>query len=686
MTKPTAKSNLTLPNRSEGGMSLASVLAMGVVITLFVTALLNTMMPVLQKTARFKHQSTVRSYAELGLDYALHQMNTKASGANCASTPTGIVTYTVPANVMGDPQASASVTIATLPAYETWLINQQKLQNPEISAGDAGIPPATSILRDTTLAAQYPNSYRMISVTAQYGRATSTIRSLLQPVISSTSLPSFPYGVFGVASVVYAGQAGFNSYNSADPRIAAEGGTLGKISQVYGGGGLTRSIVQGGSHYEYPDPQSFYGQMFNQVGGTYNATPAASAPWMTMTGNVYSNGYNTAYGSVTGPNDTKTSAFHTGTKADPAHNVFGIKNGIYPDNIIPDGTKNGWVPQSSKGWTGANPSKNSWNPGPLNTNGVTYPQPPIPETPNAVPGTPNLGALNISGGTVIFDHTASAPTKSIGTVKSGQVVRLPPGDWALNTLSVTNGGSIQIASGTQAAIAAGSQPPVALHMMGSNNGSVVVNIDNTSSINMTGITDPVNVGNGFNTSGNLGVKNSSGKSMLASNQIAITPPGGSGVITETSGSAAQLQMYYNGNSFNKSNSTYNTHVILSGNERMTLYAPNAGVLIGSGSVGSGGPSQINRDANFYGALVGGSVGINSNYSSGKGVFVHYDYALSKSGRGLGSAAERAEAIAEQPRPMNPWAPPSPMVYAGEHAAYRAVSWQESNENGRFAGQ
>ena len=47
------------------------VMAFGIIITLFVTALLDCVLPILQKTAQFKGAGTARSYADLGLDYAI---------------------------------------------------------------------------------------------------------------------------------------------------------------------------------------------------------------------------------------------------------------------------------------------------------------------------------------------------------------------------------------------------------------------------------------------------------------------------------------------------------------------------------------------------------------------------------------------------------------------------------------
>lgn len=679
--------------RSQSGMSLAAVLGFSIVLTLFTTALLSAMMPVLQKTAQFKGQGTARAVAEMGLDYAINQLNTGVMSADCKSSAGSYVNWTVPQTVLNDPLASVTIRVATLPSGNG---------NPPGGSAKNNIANGNSILADSLLDQSYDYAYRMVTATATYGATVKQVRALLQPtmVIPGTggngtnntnpgngggnpggggggpqplaAVPGFPYGVFGVASVVYAGKAGYTTYNAADPRFGAEGGTLGKISQVYGGGGLGRSIVQGGSHYEFPDPQSYYAKQFGIVGNLYNATLASTAPWNTMTGNVYSNGNNTAYYPVSGTGDKNAAAFGNS----PAHNVFGIQNGIAPSNTIPNGQKNGFIPQASPpAWTGG---LSAWNPGPLNANGVTYPQPQIPATPNAPAGTPNLGAVNLSNATLVIDKTAPVPSGPIGSVKSGAVVKIPPGNYNINSLNLTNGAQIQIDSATQAAIASGAVPPASFYVSGTNNGSVVVNVDNTSKVNMGGIS-----GTSINNTGNIGVTNSKGASLLANNQIAISPAGTSGSVAETSGAAGQLQLYYGGSSFNSKSSTYNTQVILSGNERMTVYAPNTGVLIGSASVGSGGPSSITSDANYYGAIVGGSVGINSAYDSGGGVYVHYDNNLRKAGMGGGQAAGLNSALGAGDL-INPWSPPSTITFGGGGGStvlapngYRAVSWQEA---------
>lgn len=660
--------------RREHGMSLAAVLAMGTALTLFSSALLTGIMPVLQKTGSLKHGNTARTFAELGTDYAIQRLNTiyassnngngntNANGIDCTDTLGSSVSWQVPSDILNDPKAQVTVTV-------------ENIGNPPGNFNDQ----RDSILFDPLLNLQNPNFYRRLTVSANYGGAagkTTQVRAILQPIMSAGS-GIFPYGVFGVASVVYAGQAGYNTYNNPimtngvrDMRIGAEGGTLGKISQVYGGGGLSRSITQGGSHYEYPDPQSYYAQQYNWVGSLYTANPASTAPWNTMMGNSYSNGKNTAYYPVTGPGDSRTPRYTSGSSDNPVHNVFGIMNGIQAN--IPNGQQNGVVPVASPpAWTGG---LTAWNVGPTNSNGVTYAQPPIAPAPSAPAGAISLGSVSLQNGAqLIFDANAPAPNGPIGTI-NGETVRIRPGAYSVNSLSVTGGSSIQIANGTQAQIAttlatksssASAVPPVQLYVGGTNNSSVLVNIDNTSSINTNGISG----GSGFNTQGKNGIANA-----LASNQIAINDPNpASGLpqITETSGSARQLQIFCSSNGINTTNAegtptTFNTQIILSGNERMTIYAPSTGILIGSPVVGSGGPSAIANDANYYGAVVGGSVGVNSAYGSGGGAFLHYDANLRTNADGTGGV---------QGTFINPWSQTPPYI-GGGRIGYRAVTWQE----------
>ena len=592
------RSRTNIVCRDEDGMSLATVLAMGAVMTLFSSALFATVMPAFQKANSLRHQQSLRSMAEVAMDYTVQQLNNNPS----------LTSVSVPSDLLTLPNSTVTVAIT----------------NP-------GNPPSTSMLFDPLLQA---NSWRLATVTVRIGTVATTsttkqLRCLLQPLTDAPS--QFPYGLFGIASIVYAGQSGINTYNSNDPRIGAEGGSLGKISQVWSSsGGLTRGIAQGGSHYEFPNPQSYYNQQFAIVGQTYNAQPAVSAPWMQMMGNVYSNGTNTAYTAAS--NSTYNSSA----------NVFGVTNGI--DAGIPDGRKNMTLPVGTPpSWSGG---KTAWNVEPSGTAQVTYDQPNIPPAPDAPSGTFNLGNLSLSNGAkLIIDSTASPPTAQLGALSgSSKSVRIPPGNYRVNSISLSGGSAIEIAPGTQTSTSA---PPTKMYIEGNN--TTAVSVSNDSSINMTGITPTT----GMNTQGLNGTKNGS-KNGAANNQLAINDPNNSSLassnIVESSGSSSQLQILSNAN----------TNIILQGNERMNIYAPYADITVGSLLSNSGSPIAITKSANLYGAAGGQNIYVQSSYSSGGGAFVHYDWNLRAPGQ----------------KYINPWSKTAPFN-AGTIQGYRAVTWQEA---------
>lgn len=595
-------------SRGEQGMSLATTLILGVVLSTFAAALLNAVLPGYNKVSALRNQQSLRSMTEAGMDYTIQTLN-----SNQATT-----SVTVPSTLLTVPGATVNVNIATV-----------------------ADPPKSSMLYDPLFdIGPNANTWKLVTVTAQVGAARKQMRCLLQPLTQAPS--NFQYGLFGVASIVYAGQAGFNTYNRTrtiggknvqDQRDGAAGGSLGKISQVYGNGGLTRSIVQGGNHYEYPNPASYYNQVFNISKNIFNATTASTAPWMQMMGNVYSNGSNTAYY----PSSPTT--------YDSSANVFGMWNGI--DSYIPNGTSSGGTPNnipvgSPASWSGG---LTAWNvqPSPSLSN-TTYPQPPVPSAPDAPTGTTNLGSISLSNGaSLIIQEGAPAPTSQLSSLSgSSKSVTIPPGNYQVNSVSLSGGSKITVSSGTTS--------NTSLYVVGNN--STAVTVSNDSSINMTGIS-----GTGINFTGSNGLKNGS-QNGAASNQIAINDPTKTTLtnnIAETGGSASQLQLFTNAN----------TNMVFSGNERMLIYAPYANITIGSTLTNSQ-PDPLNsKDANFYGAACGQNIYVESDYDQGYGAFVHYDWNLHD---------------ATKPANIDPWSKQAPFSN-GTISGYRAVTWQEAVQAG-----
>ena len=657
-------------NRSQEGMSLASVLAMSVVITLFVTALLSTVMPVFQKAAGLRHATSVRSMAEVGLDYAVQQLNV-SPGAYISMGLGTSSNISVPASLIS-PGAAVTVQISN-PG------------NPPGGVGNAN----PSTLFDPLLNVTNPNSFRMATVTATYGNTTRRVRALLQPVFA-TSGAQFPYALFGISSTIFAGQAGLNTYNAPASwtgnlawrkQIAAHGGTLGKISQIgqTGALGLTRGIAQGGNHYEYPNPTSYYNQQFNIAGINYDASQAAmgTANWTQMYGNVYSNGANTAY--VDGP------AYEKSLGAFP-QNVFGSTNGREADGIIPTGSskssghdqyinpdsKNAWkapttapTHQAAPNWkSSGGGGLNAWNPEPtLQAGGVTYPQPVLSGADVAPAGTTNLGSINLKNGAkLIFDSSKAAATGPIGTVNGGEV-RIAPGQYKITSLTLSGASSIEFTSGTQDAIASGSANPAKLYL-DSPGSSAAVSVSNDSKINVnsglgsTGSSTFTDGATGLNTTGSNGLtyssSNKSGQAVSGGSQLALNHPttANNSNIVETKGASSNFQIHSNAQ----------TNIILSGNERMTIYAPYADVIIGSVLTDNQPEALTKGNANFYGAAVGQHLVVQSSYANGGGAYVHYDYNLMPNNVN----GPYLDPFAAVP-PKNP----------GAQIGYRVVSWQEA---------
>ncbi len=617
-------------SRAEGGFSLPTVLAMGVVTTLFVSALFSALMPVYQKVANLRSGTTVRAAAEGGLDYVLGQLNTFYSDPTHASSTSAMETTAIPCitdpNITGDPSGRISVDVAIA-----------QLNN----------PPHSSMLWDQTLAtttdprtlAMFSNRYKQVTSTARFGAVQKTIRVMLAPVpvvpsdTGTGGTPGtqdndnsfddytqvlFPYSAFGTSRVELVGQAGINSYNTNDPRLYCDIGTFGAGNQV-GTGSTMRGIAQGGSQLEFPNPLSFQTTQIQQTAQTYNATPVSQAPWCHILGDVFSNGDTTGYW----PRGSNTATSH------PWNNVFGSANGVV--NGAPDGA-GGTVPvNASPSWSGG-----------LVTSYSSYPKPSVPAAPQAPPGTPNLGSISLSNNaTLSIDPSASLPSGTIGSITSG-TVRIPPGDYIVNSISMTGSSQIVIDS---------SAGPTRLFLQGASSGSQAVSTGNSTQINMSGL----NGATGFDMGGQngQGFPNTTPGSQLGINRNTV--------INENAGTSRQLQMYYSGTQ----------NIYLTGNERMTVYAPNATINIGA--------QPVTHDANFYGAAVGAVTRVISSFNSGGGAFLHYDGNLRPPGQNF----------------IDPTNPPNvfnvPRIrrsqggipgVGGSHGqsvifgGYRAVTWQE----------
>ncbi len=632
------RSRLSLAN----GFALPNVLALSMVIIMFATGLLSAMMPIYQRTGATKNANTARAVAEAALDYVIGRLNTglaagvidttydpgTAAGSSKLSSIDPIMTLgftfgnnTVPQinilvenlptieNPLSPPYPSDPAT----PLFKSQFSNKSILYDPSLTSLSYQ---TNCFLRQPgsqdTQGASYANPYRRVTVTVILGSVIKNVRVILQPIVtasntSTTAGAGFPFALFGTQRVELVGQAATTSYNSTDPRLYADIGTFGATNQV-GTGSLTRGVAQGGYQHEFPNPVAFQTQQIQATMTTWSAAPVAQAPWVQIMGNVFSNGDTTGYW----PRSPATGPFANPSGAQPFNNVFGLPDGtIYG---APDGVNNANtqpVPVTGNGWSGG-----------ITTSYQQYAKPQLPAVPQAASGAMNLGSITLGNGQTL------QVTSSVSTpVLTGNAQKIPPGDYIVNTVTLSGNAQINIDAGAG---------QTRFFLQGANGGTTAMSVSNTSSINMNGITASTNT----NTTGNNGVAGTAGAS-----QLAITP---TSQITETAGNANQLQLFYGGTQ----------NIFLLGNERMVIYAPNATVNIGS--------QPVSNPANFYGAIVAGVARVMSSFSSGAGAFMHYDYNL-------------------YPRNMSALIDPVsigavPAMVTGSRpliTGYRAVTWQEA---------
>ncbi|MBX9723097.1 MAG: hypothetical protein K2X81_16970, partial [Candidatus Obscuribacterales bacterium] len=258
------------------------------------------------------------------------------------------------------------------------------------------------------------------------------------------------------------------------------------------------------------------------------------------------------------------------------------------------------------------------------------------------------GTLNITSSATTIPASLS--------VAPGQTLNIPPGNYNLNSLQVVNGGKITVDPGVQG------QTQLFLNPQGNGQGTNgALYVDNTSSINMTGVTG----GNGFTNTGISGFGPTLNKSIPAVNT--------SNPVQETSGSALNLVI----------NSNASVNMLFAGNTRALVNAPNANINIGyqpyngvqyTPNSKNNITQPMSNDANFYGAVIGGNVSVVSDYQSGAGAYFHYDVKLKQ----MSNQQQAGQPVVFN-KPLgfyDPWTFASPGNAGGPAQGWRACSWQE----------
>ena len=683
-------------SRSESGISLATILAIGTVSSLWITAMMAIVLPTYQKTANLKTGSAARAASEAALDYTLNQMNIAISQGLVSQydAPPGVGTSklsTISPGTLGLANNNISIQV---------LVQNIGLQGPQ--AGQSTQPMIYDPQIDQLIhSGALENPYRQMTASATIGNVTKNIRVMLVPqavqpetsVSQRQGVPTMPFAIYGVNQTAFVGSVGLNSYLGryngngtftnppsprpllTDPRVRADFGSGTTVNQV-GYSSAYSGMALGGTQMEFCNPIASGTAASATIAQMYNASAVSQAPWVNIYDNVYSNYPNA--GSSTTPTKgvvypdkttagTPTSGYiprgYDGTTGNASNqnsynNVLGLSNvmGQYPFdyNTWPDTAVSASTHYPSVG--GSSPM------GGILTNAQQYTKPQIPPVPTSPNTAPRLGSIDLSGNaTITIRNGVPAPSGPIGNRSSGNL-NLPPGDYSITGLNLNGNSKIIVDPGVSTAtnfFLEGNVSTLA--------SAPAVNIANTADVNMSGIFQSSAGGiasqigtTGFNLSGTTG-PNGHGTQMTGTS-TAINPQSS---IVEQSGSAGYLNLYYNGPGAGPSagspTNPPSTTFSLNGRQRMTIYAPNANILVGKGS-------GYSRPTEFFGSAVGNWVTITGPRSASATQFTafHYDIKL-KPGGGAFTNPNQEISVFGTPVTGN-W-----KVTGG----YKAVTWQES---------
>ncbi|MBY0551586.1 MAG: hypothetical protein K2W95_30165 [Candidatus Obscuribacterales bacterium] len=202
--------------RKTSGSSLVTVMGIGLVSTLWISAMMGMVMPSYQKAAQGRTDIALRASAEAALDWAVSQLNVVGNTLDDSSangTPGPLVT--VPTSVLGQYSMSttATVRVNNVPPPDTSALYDPAL-DPSNAASNGGIT---------------QNGWRVVTATAQSGKLTRSVRIILRP--SYSALPIFDYSLFGRTGITMYNSPKTDSYDSsigtyATTRLSA-GGNVG---------------------------------------------------------------------------------------------------------------------------------------------------------------------------------------------------------------------------------------------------------------------------------------------------------------------------------------------------------------------------------------------------------------------------------------------------------------------------
>ena len=186
--------------RRNSGSSLVTVMGIGIISTLWISALMGVVMPSYQKASQSRIDIALRASAEAALDWAVSQLNIAGSSIDDASNNGAPgPNINVPSDVLGQYGTSTKATIS---------VNNVMPQGTS-ALYDPGLDPANASSNGGVTA----NGWRVVTATATSGKVSRSVRIVLKP--SYSAVPTFDYGLFGRSSLNINGNATTDSYDSS---------------------------------------------------------------------------------------------------------------------------------------------------------------------------------------------------------------------------------------------------------------------------------------------------------------------------------------------------------------------------------------------------------------------------------------------------------------------------------------
>jgi hypothetical protein len=372
-----------MTNRSQNGYSLILVSSLGLIAVLTAVAVSAALVPTYRNIGAQGVSKSTASAAEVGIQYALAQLNAAASGGSLGSFTSPIV---VPTPITSNINVVVTMTSLNPTKY------------PNLASSATGADPIFNTYAYNSLNA---TDYRMLTSVATYGLNQSTVNVIVGPIMalpsaSVSSNPLFSYALFGGNNIQLNGNVNVMTEGSQ-----ANQASIGSNNQI---GLLGTNTVDGNIDAYNPSK---------------TATSILASPNSTINGSI---NYNGNISNVTaGGNFPFT--------ADTPANVALFTAGAGPQpNVLADGTIGQQIGALTPGAATVTnqasvPGINSSSPAIMTVGGPQEAPNIINVAPSSLSSVSDLGAVNLA---------------------NNQVMVVTPGNYTASSINISGNAQIQV--------------------------------------------------------------------------------------------------------------------------------------------------------------------------------------------------------------------------------------------------